>query len=279
VIPVLESSIQPLSRAARVLRVSAALLVAASWISAGAFGLYILAFYLLAVPAGRIAQWNENLSGLFTPRHPLSVLAISAHFATGAILLLLGPVQLIAAVRRRWPRVHRWLGRLYVFAAALAGAGGLAFIVSRGTIGGPVMDVGFGLYGVLILLAAWQTYRLARAGRFDAHRAWSLRLFALVIGSWLYRMDYGLWLTAAHGLWHRPDFHGGFDRVMSFFFYLPNLALTELFLRTQPLRAHPAFRLFTAALLNLATLIVAVGTYYFLRYYWGPGIARGFFGS
>jgi hypothetical protein len=267
------------SRGVRALRVSGNVLVAASWVSAAAFGLYIVAFYLLAIPAGHMAQWNDNLAGLYDKAHPGAVIAIAAHFAMGAVLLLLGPVQLVAEVRRRWPALHRWIGRVYVLTAAVAGAGGLGFILAHGTIGGAPMDVGFGLYGGLVVLASWETYRLARAHRFDAHRAWAIRLFALVVGSWLYRMDYGLWLTAAHGLWHRPDFHGGFDVVMSFFFYLPNLAIVELFLRGRRLRAHFAIRLSTTLVLNLATLIVVVGSYYFLRYYWGPGILRGFFPS
>jgi hypothetical protein len=36
-----------------------------------------------------------------------ALLAMTAHLATGAIILLLGPVQLIGAIRRRWPAVHR----------------------------------------------------------------------------------------------------------------------------------------------------------------------------
>lgn len=134
------------------------------------------------------------------------------------------------------------------------------------------MNAGFGLYGALMLLAAVETYRHARARRFDAHRAWAIRLFALAIGSWLYRMDYGFWLLAAHRIGHAENFHGPFDIVMSFFFYLPNLALAELFLRARQLPSHPAFRISTAMVLNVATLFVAVGTYYFLRYYWSSGI-------
>src|ERR1700744_6140878 len=92
------------------LRWSAAGLIAASWISAAIFGLYILAFYLGAIPAGHLEQWNGNLEGLYQRGNWPALLAMSSHLATGAILLLLGPVQLIGAVRRRWPGLHRWLG-------------------------------------------------------------------------------------------------------------------------------------------------------------------------
>jgi hypothetical protein len=48
-------------------------------------------------------------------------------------------------------------------------------------------------------------------------------------------MDYGFWLIAAHRIGHTPDFRGPFDIVMAFFFYLPNLALAELLLRSPAL--------------------------------------------
>lgn len=262
-----------ISSSSRWLRWSGGGLVAASWISAACFGLYIVAFYLGAIPADDLQRWNENLSGLYAKNNLTALLAMTAHLATGAVILLLGPVQLIGSLRRRWPALHRWLGRLYVLTAAVAGLGGLAFIATRGTIGGGPMNLGFGLYGVLMVLAAVETWRHARARRFEAHRAWAIRLFALAIGSWLYRMDYGVWLTAGHRIGHQEDFRGPFDIVMAFFFYLPNLALAELFLRMRRLSA-PVLRCAAIGALNLATLVVALGSYYFIRFYWGPGIVH-----
>jgi hypothetical protein len=109
-----------------------------------------------------------------------------------------------------------------------------------------------------MVLAAAQTYRHARARRFEEHRAWAIRLFALAIGSWLYRVDYGFWLLAAHRIGHRGDFRGPFDVVMAFFFYVPNLALAELYLRAPRVRRPLVIRLSAAIALNVATLFVVV---------------------
>jgi Predicted membrane protein (DUF2306) len=260
------------------LRWSSICLVSASWLSAAIFGMYILAFYLGALPGQHLNRWNDNLPGLYSKHSLFALVTMSAHLATGSIILLLGPVQLIGTIRSRWPRFHRWCGRLYVLTAFLAGIGGLGFIVSRGTIGGAPMNAGFGLYGLLMILAATETYRHARRRQFEIHRAWAIRLFALAIGSWLYRMDYGFWLIAAHGLGHRPDFRGPFDIVMAFFFYVPNLLLAELFIRARRMPPRSGFRFPAAAVLSLATITVLIGTYYFARYYWGPGILGGFGG-
>jgi hypothetical protein len=177
--------------ASALVRWAAVALVTTAFTSAILFGLYILAFYAAALVDGTPAKWNDVLPGLYTANAPGATAGIAVHFAAGGIILVLGGVQFISAIRRHYPLVHRWSGRVYVAAAVLAGAGGLTFIALAGTIGGAIMDVGFGLYGVLMLVAAVPTYMHARARRIDAHRVWALRLFALAIGSWLYRIEYG----------------------------------------------------------------------------------------
>lgn len=264
------------SLSARLLAWSGGALVGAAWLSAGLFGLYIVFHYAGALLAGTPGQWNENLPGLLTERAPASTAGIAVHFAAGGILLLLGPVQLIGRVRSRWPGFHRWTGRLYAVCAVAAGLGGLVFILSAGTIGGIWMDVGFGIYGLLITLAAVETWRHARArhrpGELERHRSWAIRLFALAIGSWLYRMDYGFWFLATGGAGHASDFTGWFDRIMDFAFYVPNLILAEAFIRARGAAHRPALQLGGALLLALAAAFVALATFEFARSYWVPGI-------
>ncbi|MEA2948471.1 MAG: hypothetical protein QOI40_3801, partial [Alphaproteobacteria bacterium] len=146
------------------------------WISAAIFGLYIVAFYFGAVFDGTPDQWNKALPRLYDPHTMLATLGIGLHFAAGTILLLLGPVQLIGAVRTRVPALHRWIGRLYASTALISGLGGLAFIALQGTIGGGPMNLGFSLYGALIVVASVETVRNAMWRRFDVHRAWAIRL-------------------------------------------------------------------------------------------------------
>jgi hypothetical protein len=256
------------------LRSAAISLIAVVWISAAIFGLYIVAFYFGAVFDGTLDQWNHDLPRLHDPQSPLAGIGIGLHFAAGTILLLLGPVQLIASLRQRVPAVHRWIGRFYASAALLAGLGGLWFILLQGTIGGPAMNAGFCLYGALTVIAALETVRYARQRRFELHRGWAIRLFALVIGSWLYRMDYGFWHLLAHAAGHTQTFDGPFDVVMDFFFFVPNLIVAEVFVRARRLQAGTALRIGASVLLSAAALFVAVASYYFTVYHWGPAITR-----
>jgi uncharacterized membrane protein len=262
---------------AAALRWAGRALVAVVWISAGFFALYIVAFYAGAIADGTPERWNQALPRLYEPHDLSATIGIGVHFATGAVVLLLGPVQLIGAIRQRVPRLHRWLGRVYVSTALITGLGGLAFIAAKGTIGGTPMNIGFGLYGVLVVLASVEAFRHARARRFDQHRAWAIRLFALAIGSWLYRMDYGIWRMLAHGVGHTKTFDGPFDVVMAFFFYVPNLIVAEAFIRGRELRASATLKVAAALLLTSATVLLGIGTYYFTLYYWGPSIVARLF--
>lgn len=257
-----------------ILRAAASALAVTALVSALLFGLYILAFYAGAAATGDMAEWNRALPRLYEPQTPAATAGIGLHFAAGGIILVLGGIQLIGPLRRRYPFAHRWMGRVYVTASLLAAVGGLTFIVMKGTIGGPVMNVGFSLYGILMGIAGVQTARHARARRLDVHRAWALRLFALAIGSWLYRMDYGFWVMLTGGAGHTDDFRGWFDVVMAFFFYLPNLAVAELFIRSRQAAPRPALQVAAAAVLAGATLFLLLGTYYFTTLYWGPAILR-----
>ncbi|MEN0004104.1 MAG: DUF2306 domain-containing protein [Bacteroidota bacterium] len=248
------------------------LLATIVWISSFLFGLFILSFYFVALLEGNTAQWNKVLPGLYDEGTRSATIGIGIHFAAGGIILILGSIQLIEQVRVRFPMVHRWLGRVYVLASLLTALGGLAFIFIKGTIGGLVMDIGFACYGLLMLLAAVETYRHARARRFEQHRAWAIRLFALAIASWLYRMDYGFWFLLADRLGHNSTFTGPFDYFMDFWFYLPNLLVAEVFIRRKQLMQSAFAKWLGASVLFTASLFLLLGTYFFTLKLWGPAI-------
>lgn len=265
-----------LKPAARFMRLSSYVLVTTVWLSAGLFGLYILTFYAAALFDGQMENWNSVLPGLYQRGGMSANSGIGLHFAAGGIILVLGSIQLMEGVRVKYPVFHRWIGRIYVGASLLAAVGGLVFIFVRGTIGGITMDIGFSLYGILMFLAGAETFRHARAGRIEIHRAWALRLYALAIGSWLYRMDYGFWLLLADGAGHLQNFEGPFDKIMAFWFYVPNLLVAELFIRSNRAKVSPVMNWLSGFTFLLVTVFLLVGTFYFTKFYWGPAILHFF---
>lgn len=264
------------TRAQRSMDLMAQLLVITVWASAMIFGLYIMIFYFIALLQGNTDQWNEVLPGLYDTSNEAATIGIGVHFAAGAIILILGSIQFVQKIRDLYPSLHRWLGRLYILASFSTAIGGLVFIFAKGTIGGIMMDIAFSGYGILTFVAAFATIYFARSGNMDQHRAWAIRLYALAIGSWLYRMDYGFWFLFTDGLGHTSTFNGPFDYFMNFFFYVPNLVIAEIFIGRMNMVKSDTAKWAATISLFLATSFLALATYFFTRELWGPAILEGF---
>ncbi len=247
-------------------------LIITVWISALLFGLYILTFYVASFGSEAMVKWNNHLPGLYQHDKIIGTLGVGIHFAAGGLILILGSFQLVGKIRIQYPKLHHWVGRFYITACILAAIGGLIFIIINGTIGGFIMDLGFSLYGILMLLSAIAAIHFARSRNFQKHQEWAMRLYSLAIGSWLYRMCYGFWALLADSAGHTSNFQGPFDYIMDFFFYLPGLLITEILIRRKSQDLSTGVKGLLSGLLLTATGFIAIGTYYFTLYYWGPGI-------
>jgi uncharacterized membrane protein len=146
---------------------------------------------------------------------------LDVHIAGAATALLVGPVQFLPWVRKRRV-VHRRLGRVYVVGCLVGGVGGL--IVAFGSTAGPVATAGFGSLAVIWIIANVQGWRSARARRFDDHRAWMIRAFALTFAAVTLRLYLPLFPLLG------VSFVDGY-RAVSFLAWIPNLALAELYIR------------------------------------------------
>jgi hypothetical protein len=136
------------------------------------------------------------------------------------------------------------------------------------------MDIGFSGYGILMFIAAIQTIKFAMKRDFMIHQAWAWRLYALAIGSWLYRMDYGLWLLLTDWVGHTQEFDGWFDNFMSFFFYVPNLIIVELMIRARDKSKNVRIRNAASASMIVASIVLVVATWGFARVAWIPAITE-----
>ncbi|NIK46202.1 hypothetical protein FHS46_000519 [Variibacter gotjawalensis] len=239
------------------------------------FATYILLYFGGSFFRGHATLWNAGHPGLFDAATPLTTLFMATHLLSGAGILLLGPIQLLTRPRGTVSLLHRCAGRLYVLLAVIVGVVGLTFTLVKGTVGGPPMTFAFGISGVLILVAAERTFTYARARRTELHRTWAIRLFALAIGSWVYRMEYGLWyLAGLRHVGHTSTFTGWFDQIMNFFFYVPNLIVAEWIIRKWETIDRPARRFGAAAVLLTTSILVGVVTASVVAGRWAPRVVK-----
>lgn len=174
---------------------------------------------------GRAAETSR----VFTPDAPLTNFSIFIHMLIGAVITVLAPLQIWAGLRRKRPKLHRHIGRTLVSLAFPTAFGEFGYIALRGTIGGVAMDIAFAAYGALLILAAAQTIRFAHARNITRHNRWAMRFFFLIIGSWIYRVHYGLWFATVGRAGHKSTFDGPFDTFQNSAFFLPYLILIEAY--------------------------------------------------
>jgi len=101
---------------------------------------------------------------------------LAAHIFTAVVALVIGPVQFMPKVRAH-RRIHRILGRTYLFAGVLPSA--VAAIPVAAWSGRLVTQIGLTTAAVLWLVTGGLAYRAARRRDVRAHRAWMMRNYAL----------------------------------------------------------------------------------------------------
>lgn len=197
------------------------------------FGSYI-ALRATGATFENFGQWRALIAGSPMPSASewIANLGIGMHFMMGTVLVLAWPILLSARIRTRHRAVHRWTGRVYVTAAFMAGVGGMSFILTRGSFS-PAASIAFGIWGAVMMSCAVMAYLNARAKRFDRHRAWAIRLFATVLGSWLFDIELQAWKDLTGGIGMRADSSGPFDVAMLYLFFVPNLLVAEFFIRNK----------------------------------------------
>jgi hypothetical protein len=246
------------------------------WFTVAAIGHWLFLAYILAVFYPPIAQHGlEGLQGLHLPAgfregETLGNLASVSHVLLAAIIIGGGPLQLIPAVRSRFPTFHRWLGRSYLCAAVASASGGLFMTWTRSPIGDVISKLGISGDAVLILFFAAIAVRHAMARRIPEHRRWALRLFMVASAVWFFRVGLMAWAMLTGGIGIDWDtFTGPFLYVLGFAQYLLPLAMLEWYFHCQR-RATPGVQAGFAGTLFVMTAVMAVGVFAATMGMWLP---------
>ena len=235
------------------------------------FLIYIVGFYgLLLAGGGAQALAGTHLPNGFIEGQPIGNAAVVAHLLLATIVIGGGPLQLIPAVRSRFPTFHRWLGRSYAIAAVATSTAGLFMIWTRGTIGGLTNQIAISLDGILIIAFATIAVRYAMRRDFVNHRRWAMRLFLVASGVWFFRVGLMSWVFMTGGLGiDFETFTGPFIVFWSFAQYLLPLALLQLFFRAQD-TANGSLKMVTAGTLFAFTVVMGLGIFAATMGMWLP---------
>ena len=225
------------------------------------FATYVAGVYGRATLAGRPELWNKVMPHGYVAGDAFFNLVLGLHLSFAFVITVGGLMQLVPAIRRKVPALHRWTGRAYLIAAAIMSLGGLVMVWGRGAVGDLSQHIAISINACLILGCATIAWRHARARRIDLHRRWALRLFLAVSGVWFFRVGLMFWIMINQGPagFDPKTFTGPFLTVLAFAVYavLP-LGVLEGYLRAQRSQATGA-KYAMAGGLALLTLMMAVG--------------------
>ncbi|MER7502474.1 DUF2306 domain-containing protein [Nonomuraea pusilla] len=131
---------------------------------------------------------------------------LSLHVVFGSVAMVTCCLQVWPWFRRRHPKAHRLLGRVYVFGGCLPG-GALGLVVGLATPFGPVARASHVVLALLWIGCTYAGWRMARQRRYADHRRWMVRSFALTMSIVTNRL-WGAVFTVA--LWPQlgTTFHG-----------------------------------------------------------------------
>lgn len=150
-------------------------------------GTCVLYFFALGVAGYAIFAYGFlPLGSLVHPDMRLNFLAheagIYTHVFASSIALALGPFQFSTWLRRTRPRLHRWMGRIYLgLGVGLGGLSGL--YMSAYAFGGPIAKLGFACLAAAWLFTGIKAFQAIRRGDIQEHRKWVIRNVSLTLAA------------------------------------------------------------------------------------------------
>lgn len=235
------------------------------------FAAYVAGFYGRAAVHGEFETWNKVMPDGYIAGATMHNLILAIHLVFVVVILVGGVLQLTPAVRRLWPRFHRWNGRVYLLSALLLSIGGLYMVWTRNTGGDVWQHLSTSINALLIIGCGVMAVRHAMAREFAAHRRWALRLFLVVGGVWFFRIGLMFWILVNRGpVGFDPDtFRGPALTIIAYGQYLLPLAVLELYFHARD-RAGPRGRIAMASTLVALTLVTATGIFAASMMMWLP---------
>jgi uncharacterized membrane protein len=145
-----------------------------------------LVFAIVGLMIAYVIRHNEsflwNSQDANWPRYHIIKWYLLPHALAGACALLLGPMQFSDRLRQRYTKLHRVVGRIYVFGALIAAPFGAYIQYFEERMGGTrSFSLAAFTDAVLLMLTTGIAFGFILKGKVQQHRQWMTRSFAVAI--------------------------------------------------------------------------------------------------
>lgn len=127
------------------------------------------------IPLGKLPQDSARLAS--TP------VAHFAHALSGALFGLIGPLQFGRVLARKYGRLHRIMGRIFVLAGAVLSLSSLSLLWHFPDGATPIVSGARLIFGVMLGAALGLAMIAIRRRDIAQHRNWMIRAYAIGIGA------------------------------------------------------------------------------------------------
>lgn len=146
-------------------------------VSGSAAILSVALFFVFKNVFSLYLHYNEAAYNEAAPNHWALRGWLLVHMTAGTVTLLTGPFQFWTGFRRRYARLHRWMGRLFL--GGVVGGSVCAYRMAIGTALG--WDWGFAL---LVMATAWISFAAMAfyailKGCVQIHKEWMVRTYVV----------------------------------------------------------------------------------------------------
>lgn len=151
-------------------------------------------------------------------------LAFWVHVFTSMLPLVAGFTQFWPGILRKWPVVHRSMGRIYVITVCFI-TGPASLIMGFYANGGVTSRIAFITLAVLWLGTTAMGWRTALQRNWQAHRAWMIRSYALTVSAITLRA----WKYLIVLVFEPPPMD--VYRIVAWLGFVPNIFVAEWLIR------------------------------------------------
>ncbi|MEO5915046.1 MAG: DUF2306 domain-containing protein [Luteolibacter sp.] len=198
--------------------------------TAGVFLWLALAFFTVLMARITLGYWpvRRDAGFLQIKQQYLGIVhweaAFWVHVFTSMLPLLAGFTQFAPWILKKWPRVHRTMGRVYVITVCFI-TGPASLIMAFYANGGITSRIAFTTLALLWLGSTAMGWRTVLQRKWQVHREWMIRSYALTLSAITLRVWKYLIVLAFEP---RPmDVY----RVVAWLGFVPNLLIAEWLIR------------------------------------------------
>ena len=142
----------------------------------------------------------EAVFNAFDIRYLEHYIATILHLIPALLIVFIGPLQFISAIRNRYRTFHRWSGRIFLVCGAVGAATGFfigAIYPFMGVDGQgfneSMATTAIALYTWFCLYKAYTSIRMRRIGK---HREWMIRSWSIMLGIATERVILGIFMAS-----------------------------------------------------------------------------------